>query len=86
MPIYEYRCEACGHQFEKIQKMSDRPVRHCPVCNGTVEKLLSVSSFALKGGGWYAQGYSNGGGGSKKSESAPAAKSEPSTPKSGGSD
>ena len=57
MPIYEYRCTECGHEFEKIQKVSDRAVRTCPVCKGRVERLISVSSFTLKGGGWYAEGY-----------------------------
>lgn len=65
MPIYEYRCTACGHEFEKIQRVSERAIRSCPECKGKVEKLVSVSAFSLKGGGWYAQGYSKGAGGSK---------------------
>lgn len=67
MPIYEYRCSECGHEFEKIQKVSDRAVRTCPVCKGRVERLISVSSFTLKGGGWYAEGYTRSSGSSKKS-------------------
>jgi putative FmdB family regulatory protein len=59
MPIYEYACAACGHQFEEWQKMSDPPVRVCPKCKAKkVEKLISATSFHLKGGGWYADLYS----------------------------
>ena len=58
MPIYEYACAACGHQFEEWQKMSDKPVRTCPKCKAKkVEKLISQTSFTLKGGGWYADLY-----------------------------
>lgn len=65
MPIYEYRCAECGVEHEINQKMSDDPLETCPSCgkNG-LERLVSASSFALKGGGWYADGY---GPGSKKS-------------------
>ena len=60
MPIYEYACGACGHQFEEWQKMSDAPVRVCPKCKKKkVEKLISHTSFSLKGGGWYSDLYSN---------------------------
>jgi putative FmdB family regulatory protein len=53
MPIYEYACSACGHQFEEWQKMTDKPVRTCPRCKAKkVEKLISHTSFHLKGGGW----------------------------------
>jgi putative FmdB family regulatory protein len=58
MPIYEYECPSCGHDFEKIQKFSDPPVKRCPECGSSVRKKLSVSAFMLKGGGWYADGYS----------------------------
>jgi putative FmdB family regulatory protein len=58
MPIYEYACGACGHRFEEWQKMSDKPVRTCPKCKAKkVEKLISHTSFALKGGGWYSDLY-----------------------------
>ena len=66
MPIYEYRCTKCGHLIEIIQKLSDRPLRKCPECSGRLEKLVSRASFQLKGGGWYSEGYTPGGG--KKSE------------------
>ena len=57
MPLYEYQCEACGLQFEVRQKFSDKPVSECRECGGSVQKLISQSGFALKGGGWYQQGY-----------------------------
>ena len=66
MPIYEYRCTKCGHLIEIIQKLSDRPLRKCSECSGRLEKLVSRASFQLKGGGWYSEGYTSGGG--KKSE------------------
>jgi putative FmdB family regulatory protein len=58
MPLYEYQCEACGLQFEVRQKFSDAPVNECRECGGEVKKLISQAGFALKGGGWYQQGYS----------------------------
>jgi putative FmdB family regulatory protein len=74
MPVYEYECEACNKVFEVQQKIADEPLRDCPECQAPVKKLMSMSSFQLKGGGWYADGYSSAGNGSKKSESAkPAA-------------
>jgi len=58
MPIYEYKCEECGNQLEQIQKFSDPPLQECPKCKGSLIKLLSSSSFHLKGSGWYSTGYS----------------------------
>jgi len=60
MPIYEYECDKCGHAFEREQRMSDAPVKTCPKCKGRkVTKLISQTSFVLKGSGWYADGYSD---------------------------
>lgn len=54
MPIYEYQCDACGERVEVMQKISDRPLRQCPVCNESrLRKLVSASAFRLKGSGWY---------------------------------
>ncbi len=54
MPIYEYECQACGHQFEKLQKISDAPLKDCPVCQkSALSKLISAAGFQLKGNGWY---------------------------------
>lgn len=64
MPIYEFGCRACGHTMEVFQKISDPPPAECPECGSTeIGKLVSKTSFQLKGGGWYAQGYSGGSGG-----------------------
>ena len=60
MPIYEYECQACGHRFEEWQKMADEPIKVCPKCAAPkVEKLISHTSFQLKGGGWYSDLYSS---------------------------
>lgn len=54
MPIYEYECQACGHQMEAMQRMSDDPLKDCPECHKPeLKKLISASAFRLKGGGWY---------------------------------
>jgi putative FmdB family regulatory protein len=54
MPIYEYRCDNCGHGLEKIQKISDPLLTECPICGQpALKKQLSVAGFRLKGGGWY---------------------------------
>ena len=61
--MYEYQCGKCGHVWELIQKMNDPAPKTCPTCKSRkVGKMLSQTSFVLKGGGWYADGYS----GSKK--------------------
>ena len=61
MPIYEYKCLKCEHQFEVIQRFSDNPVETCPACNRkTVKKLVSAPSFRLKGGGWYETDFKTG--------------------------
>jgi len=58
MPIYEYACAACGQQFEEWQKITDKPVKVCPKCKAKkVERLISQTSFHLKGGGWYSDLY-----------------------------
>lgn len=72
MPLYEYRCDACDKQFELRQKFSDAPATECPTCGGPVRKLISQSGFALKGGGWYAQGYNSGGSGASDAPACPS--------------
>src|SRR5215469_6834192 len=57
MPLYEYKCAACGHRFEIIQKFSDPPADTCPECGGAVEKLQSAPAFQFKGSGWYVTDY-----------------------------
>ncbi len=61
MPIYEYQCEACGHELEAIQKMSDAPLRDCPDCGKpSLNKKISAAGFRLKGGGWYETDFKSG--------------------------
>ncbi len=59
MPIYEYKCKACGGEFEYQQRMSDEPKKVCETCEGELEKLISRTSFTLKGSGWYKDLYSS---------------------------
>lgn len=73
MPIYEYRCTACGHQHEAIQKMSDDPLTDCPECaKPDLKKLVSAAGFQLKGGGWYETDFKNG----SKASSSKSTKTE----------
>jgi putative FmdB family regulatory protein len=61
MPIYEYQCGGCVHEFEEWQKITDKPLRKCPSCSARrVERLVSMTSFQLKGGGWYVSEYGKG--------------------------
>ncbi|MGE5341430.1 MAG: FmdB family zinc ribbon protein [Candidatus Omnitrophota bacterium] len=57
MPLYEYKCNHCHKTFEVLQKFNDEPIQKCLYCNGQVEKLISASSFQLKGSGWYVTDY-----------------------------
>lgn len=62
MPIYEYRCSACGFEKDALQKMSDPPLVECPQCaKSTLVKLVSAAGFQLKGSGWYATDFKNSG-------------------------
>jgi putative FmdB family regulatory protein len=54
MPIYEYRCDACGHELDALQKISDAQLVDCPECDASkLRRLISKPSFRLKGSGWY---------------------------------
>lgn len=57
MPIYEYECLNCGNKIEVMQKFNDRPLETCPQCSSRLHKLISHSSFILKGNGWYVTDY-----------------------------
>ena len=81
MPLYEYRCDACGHQFEKIQRFSDDPISVCPNCGaGPVVKLLSSPAIQFKGSGWYITDYA------RKDSGKDSGKSTGSSSSSGSSD
>ena len=96
MPTYEYLCEKCEHEFEREQRMSDPPVKTCPACRSRkVTRLISRTSFVLKGGGWYSDLYSSSDskskdaksqdakGGDTKDKPTPGADSSSSAPSSG---
>jgi len=80
MPIYEYKCRKCGKEFEFFQKMTDPALKSCKHCKGPVEKLMSLSSFHLKGSGWYVTDY----GGKKPPATEPKKEDLSLTPKSEG--
>lgn len=61
MPIYEYKCSACEHTLEKLQKLSDDPLTDCPECGKpALKKMISAAGFRLKGGGWYETDFKSG--------------------------
>jgi putative FmdB family regulatory protein len=74
MPIYAYRCAACGHARDVLQKMSDAPLTECPACSASAfQKQVTAAGFQLKGSGWYATDFRGGSGGTP----APAAANAP---------
>lgn len=87
MPLYEYRCKNCGHQFEKIQSFSAPDEKECPVCKGEVERLISAPAIQFKGSGWYVTDYaSKGGSGSSKPAASSSESSSDSKPAASTSD
>lgn len=87
MPTYEYRCDKCGHEFEREQRITDEPVKKCPGCRSArVKRLISATSFVLKGGGWYSDLYSSSKGKSDAGESKTDAKESGTTSASSGGD
>ncbi len=72
MPIYEYKCQQCGLQFERRQSVSDEPLTSCEKCHGKLEKQWSLSGFQFKGAGWYVTDYA----GKKSSDSESTAASD----------
>jgi putative FmdB family regulatory protein len=77
MPIYEYECTQCGKTMEAMQKFSDAPLSTCKHCHGELHKLISMSTFHLKGSGWYVTDYS----GKNQSTSASKSSEAPATEK-----
>jgi putative FmdB family regulatory protein len=85
MPIYEYRCSACGHELEALQKFSDAPLANCPSCHAaTLVKLLSAAGFKLKGSGWYATDFKGSGAKPAPVKTDAASKSETGAGSDGG--
>jgi len=72
MPIYEYKCQQCGKEFEEFQGITEPAIKKCRFCKGPVSKLLSLSSFHLKGSGWYVTDY-----GGKKPSTRESKKEKP---------
>jgi putative FmdB family regulatory protein len=72
LPIYEYQCTNCGRTVEVMQKITDEPLQKCPSCKGKLRRLISLTSFQLKGTGWYATDYKD----KKEHKRKPAAKGE----------
>ena len=76
MPIYEYNCPSCGNQIEKIQSINAE-APSCPSCgHNPMERMISSTSFILKGGGWYKDGYAGGGSGASSSGSSGGSSSD----------
>lgn len=101
MPIYEYECTSCGHRVEQMQRMSDPALKTCPACaEDAMKRLISQTSFVLKGSGWYKTDYaakpspggssrssdSSGGGSDSKSDAKSESKSESSPAATSSSD
>jgi putative FmdB family regulatory protein len=78
VPIYEYQCTNCGCTLEAMQKITDEPLKKCPSCKGQLRRLMSLTSFQLKGNGWYATDYKDKGKKDKKrkKEESSAAKAD----------
>jgi putative FmdB family regulatory protein len=75
MPIYQYRCGACGQEHEVLQKVTEPPLSDCPSCGKPgMQKLLTAAGFQLKGSGWYATDFK---GGAKKPEEKKSAETKP---------
>jgi len=87
MPIYEYQCQSCSHELEKLQKLSDAPLSLCPQCGKEeLRRKISAAGFRLKGGGWYETDFKksgkknlagDGGGSSDSSSSSSSPSSTP---------
>jgi putative FmdB family regulatory protein len=77
MPIYEYRCESCGHQQEFLLKVSDAPLTVCTQCGkATFSKMVTAAGFQLKGSGWYATDFRNSGAKPKAADTSSAPSGE----------
>ncbi len=85
MPIYAYRCSACGHAKDVLQKLSDAPLTACPACGAeSFSKQLTAAGFQLKGSGWYATDFKGGAAAAPAPAAAAEAASAPAPAASGG--
>lgn len=84
MPIYEYECKKCGHLTEAWQKFTEPPLSECEMCHGKLRKIISQSSFHLKGTGWYVTDYASKSNGTNAKESKPEKDSSASSASSKG--
>ena len=81
MPIYAYRCSACGHAKDVLQKLSDAPLTECPACGqAAFSKQVTAAGFQLKGSGWYATDFKSSGGATSTASAPAGASSEPAAP------
>ncbi|HRZ00256.1 MAG TPA: zinc ribbon domain-containing protein [Burkholderiaceae bacterium] len=81
MPIYAYKCAACGHEKDVLQKISDAPLTACPACGAeSFAKQLTAAGFQLKGSGWYATDFKGGAKPASEPAQTEPAKTEPATP------
>ena len=86
MPIYEYRCSACGFEKDALQKMADKPLLDCPECGKpALVKLISAAGFQLKGSGWYATDFKGSGKPKSTAKTEGEATKESATPAADGS-
>lgn len=80
MPTYEYRCDACGHEFEKEQRISEKPIKKCAKCGAQkARRMIGGTGFILKGGGWYSDLYSGPSNTAKSSSSESSSESSSSS-------
>ena len=87
MPIYEYQCEKCEHQFDTLQKLSEKPLKKCPECGKmSLTKLVSAAGFRLKGGGWYETDFKSGNKKNLANSDGPSSKESKDSKPSGSSD
>ncbi|GAB4484946.1 MAG: hypothetical protein OHK006_10160 [Thermodesulfovibrionales bacterium] len=80
MPIYEYACTACGKHHEIMHKITDKPLTHCPACGGAMKKMISNTSFVLKGSGWYKTDYAAASTKQRKKDAAAPQEKDAATP------
>ena len=76
MPLYEYKCDKCGHRFEKIEKHSASEIKKCPKCGASAPRQISASGIQFKGSGWYVTDYAGKGSSSASEGDGASSKSE----------